>query len=80
MVAYLSLNQKKLEKLPFPLKGADELDMDELDRLIRAGEVYAVLDITDEILLRQGMGLSREETQRLRTIWEKLRDRRVNRK
>lgn len=76
----LELEPKEAEKLPFPLKGADELDMDELDRLIRAGEVYAVLDITDEILLRQGMGLSREETQRLRTIWEKLRDRRVNRK
>jgi adenine-specific DNA-methyltransferase len=76
----LELEPKEAEKLPFPLKGADQLDLDELDRLTRAGDIYAVLDITDEVLLRQGMGLSIEETRQLRTIWEKLRDRRVNRK
>ena len=37
-------------------------------------------NMTDEVLLRQGLGLSSDDTQRLRTIWEKLRDRRVNRK
>jgi len=60
--------------------GADRLDLDELDRLLRIGDIYAILDITDEVLLRQGLGLSVAETKQLRTIWEKLRDRRVNRK
>ena len=76
----LELEPKEAEKLPFPLKGADQLDLDELDKLMRVGDIYAVLDITDKVLLRQGMGLSIEETRQLRIIWEKLRDRRVNRK
>jgi adenine-specific DNA-methyltransferase len=76
----LELEPNEAEKLPLPLAGADTLDLDELDRLLRAGDIYAVLDITDEVLLRSGMGLSIKETQLLRTIWQKLRDRRINRK
>lgn len=76
----LELEPNEAEKLPLPLIGADTLDVNELDRLLREGNIYAVLDITDEALLRKGMGLSIEETRMLRTIWQKLRDRRVNRK
>lgn len=76
----LELEPNEAEKLPLPLVGADVLDLNELDRLLRGGNIYAVLDITDEVLLRKGMGLSIEETRTLRTIWQKLRDRRVNRK
>lgn len=76
----LELEPNEAEKLPLPLIGADTLDVNELDRLLREGNIYAVLDITDEALLRKGIGLSIQETQMLRTIWQKLRDRRVNRK
>src|SRR6266566_8691945 len=76
----LELEPNEAEKLPLPLVGADTLDLNELDRLLREGNIEAVLDITDEVLLRKGMGLSIEETRMLRTIWQKLRDRRVNRK
>jgi adenine-specific DNA-methyltransferase len=76
----LELEPNEAEKLPLPLIGADRLDLNELDRLLREGNIYAVLDITDDVLLRQGMGLSTEETRMLRIIWQKLRDRRVNRK
>ena len=76
----LELEPNEAEKLPLPLIGADTLDVNELDRLLREGNIYAVLDITDEALLRKGMGLSIKETLILRTIWQKLRDRRVNRK
>jgi len=76
----LELEPNEAEKLPLPLIGADTLDVNELDRLLREGNIYAVLDITDEALLRKGMGLSIEETRMLRTIWQKLRDRRINRK
>jgi adenine-specific DNA-methyltransferase len=68
----LELEPNEAEKLPLPLIGADTL--------LREGNIYAVLDITDEALLRKGMGLSIEETRMLRTIWQKLRDRRINRK
>lgn len=76
----LELEPNEAEKLPLPLIGADRLDLNELDRLLREGNISTVLDITDEVLLRQGMGLSIEETRMLRSIWQKLRDRRVNRK
>ena len=76
----LEIEPNEAEKLPLPLMGADNLDLIELDRLLREGNISAVLDITDEVLLRQGMGLSIEEIKMLRSIWQKLRDRRVNRK
>jgi adenine-specific DNA-methyltransferase len=76
----LELEPNEAEKLPLPLMCADSLDINELDRLLREGNISAVLDITDEVLLRQAMGLSIEETRMLRNIWQKLRDRRVNRK
>jgi adenine-specific DNA-methyltransferase len=69
-----------MSESPLPLLGADTLDLNELDKLLREGNIAAILDITDEVLLRQGVGLSSEDTKMLRTIWQKLRDRRVNRK
>ncbi|HEY6409308.1 MAG TPA: hypothetical protein VIY29_17750, partial [Ktedonobacteraceae bacterium] len=51
-----------------------------LDSLLRRGDIYTALDITDDMLLRKGIGLSIDETHMLRTIWQKLRDRRINRK
>ena len=76
----LELEPNEAEKLPLPLIGADALNLNELDRLLREGDIYRVLDITDEVLLKNGMGLSTQETRMLRAIWQKLRDRRVNRK
>ncbi len=76
----LELEPNEAEILPLPLAGADTLDLNELDRLLRAGDICSVLNITDDVLLRRGMGLSIEETQMLRSIWQKLRDRRINRK
>ncbi len=76
----LELEPNEAEKLPVPLIGSDKLDLDMLDCFERRGDIYAILDVTDKVLLREGMGLSLEETRQLRTIWEKLRDRRINRK
>ena len=76
----LELEPNEAEKLPLPLINADSLDLHELDALLRQGEIYAALDITDEVLLKRGMGLSVKEIRMLRAIWQKLRDRRINRK
>lgn len=76
----LELEPNEAEKLPIPLIGANTLNLEQLDSLLRQGNISAVLDITDEVLLRKGMGLSNEEIKLLRTIWQKLRDRRVYRK
>lgn len=76
----LELEPNEAEKLPLPLIGADLLDLQQLDELLRDGDILAALDITDNVLLREGLGLSCEESRMLRAIWQKLRDRRINRK
>ena len=76
----LELEPNEAEKLPLPLRNTDKLNLEELDGLLRQGDIYAVLAITDEVLLKQGLGLNPHEIQTLRNIWEKLRDRRINRK
>ena len=76
----LELEPNEAEQLPIPMIGAEELDIVQLDKLLREKDIYAVLEITDEILLKKGLGFSNKEVQQLRGIWEKLRDRRVNRK
>ena len=76
----LELEPNEAEKLPLPLIGADTINLYELDKLLREGNITAVLNITDEILLQDGLGLTCKETKMLRTIWQKLRDRRINRK
>lgn len=76
----LELEPNEAERLPLPLIGAETLDLDRLDTLVRAGDIGSALDITDRALLQEGLGLSAAETRMLRHIWEKLRDRRINRK
>ncbi len=76
----LELEPNEAEALPLPLAGAEKLNFLTLHRMLMKDEIGEVLKITDEVLLRQGLGLSRTEISGLRTIWEKLRDRRIIRK
>ncbi len=74
----LELEPREAASLPLPPL-ASSLDAKTLNRQIIAGSIEDVLDATDEVLLRQGMGLTREDTRALRGIWAKLRDRRNSR-
>lgn len=76
----LELEPNEAEKLPLPLKGAEQLDLNQLHELLLHDDIEAVLDITDKVLLIDGLGLTTEEAETLRHIWQKLRDRRINRK
>lgn len=76
----LELEPNEAEKLPIPLTGADKLDLKKLHKHLLEGDIYAVLDITDQVLLIEGLGLPTKQVKMLRGIWEKLRDRRINRK
>lgn len=76
----LELEPNEAEQLPLALLQADKLDLNELDRLLRADKIDSALDMNDEVLLRNALGLSSCDTKLLRTIWQKLRDRRINRK
>jgi len=76
----LELEPNEAERLLLPLSGSEMLDLNELDVLLRKEGIYAVLNRTDSILLKKGLGMSDTDIARLRAIWEKLRDRRLNRK
>lgn len=76
----LTFEPSEAEKLPLPMIGADRLDMAQIDNLLREGNIEEVLNITDQVLLVEGLGLTQEEVTTIREIWTKLRDRRINRK
>jgi len=56
------------------------IDFNQIDELIRKREIEKVLDIVDEALLINHHGFSKEEVDRIRVIWKKLSQRRINRK
>lgn len=76
----LTFEPSEAEALPLPLTGAEQLDLESIDRLLRDNDINAVLEITDDVLLKHGLGLSENHAKTLRGIWTKLRDRRINRK
>jgi adenine-specific DNA methylase len=77
----LELEPSEAEELPVPDPDlvADWV-VEKADRLVRAGDVRAVLDLVDQAVLVDKVGLGRGETDEARRIWEKLRDRRAGRK
>lgn len=76
----LELEPNEAERLYIPLRNADKLDVSQIHELLLKGDIESVLDITDKILLVDGLGLTIEDTKLLRSMWLKLRDRRINRK
>lgn len=76
----LELEPNEAEALPIPLCNAEALDFDAINALMLKGDIEAVLRITDQVLLIEGLGLTIRDVERLRGAWSKLRDRRINRK
>ncbi|WP_427071269.1 N-6 DNA methylase [Lysinibacillus fusiformis] len=76
----LTFEPSEAENLLIPYINDIELDFALIDNLIRQNKIDEVLDITDQVLLIDGLGLSVEEVSALRDIWKKMSDRRINRK
>jgi adenine-specific DNA-methyltransferase len=76
----LELEPNEAEELPLPLRGAENLNLNQIHELLLESNVEAVLDITDKVLLIEGLGLSQKKVKMVRKIWQTLRDRRINRK
>jgi adenine-specific DNA-methyltransferase len=76
----LELEPNEAEKLPLPLKNAERLDIFDLHEMLLADRIDDVLEITDKALLIDSLRLSKKDAGSLREIWQKLRDRRINRK
>ena len=76
----LTFEPSEAERLPLPLNCANELDINLIDKLIRDKKIEDVLDITDSVLLKKGLNFTQSDIRILRNIWNKLRDRRINRR
>jgi adenine-specific DNA-methyltransferase len=75
----LELEPNEAQALPIPLLNSERLNFADLNALLLKGDVEPVLDITDEVLLVEGLSLSHQDVMCLRNAWRKLRDRRINR-
>ncbi len=76
----LTFEPSECEMLPLPTKGMDLLDPKRIDKHIRSKEIEMVLDINDKILLEDNLELSNKEVKEIRKIWNKLKNRRINRR
>jgi len=75
----LTLEPSEAENLPIPLEAAENLDFKKIDSLERQKRIEPILDITDAVLLNEGLQIEEEKIKMLRNIWRKLRNRRFNR-
>lgn len=76
----LTLEPSEAEQLIIPTIGIDRIDWSKTDEDIRQNRINDVLDRNDDILLREGLDLKEVEIEKLRKVWNKLKNRRINRK
>lgn len=76
----LTFEPSEIRALMIPMENAEKLPFERIDQLLREDRVEEALDITDEILLHQGLGLTTEEIKVLQSAWTDLRDRRLSRR
>ena len=76
----LELEPTEATNLLMPTKLANALPVGECNRLIRQDRLEEVLIENDRLVLRDHLGLSAQECAQLKTIWKKMRDRRLSRR
>lgn len=72
----MTFEPTEVERLPIPVEGIDLLPFGELDSLVRRRVTDAALDVADQVLLKDGLGIPTRDIRRLRGIWRKLSERR----
>ena len=75
----LELTPNTIRQLRIPMRMAERLDFQKIDDWQRKGEIDKILEYTDSVLLREGLGLTDDEIKMLHDIWDKLRNKRLNR-
>ena len=76
----LTFEPGEMRKIRIPMRMAQHLDVEKIDNWQRNGEIQKILEYTDDMLLRKGLGLSENEIILLHSIWDKMRNRRMKRK
>ena len=78
-VLELMPNETEEILLPYKVKNGELLD--KMDKMMRKKvNIDEILKYSDEIILREGFGLSSKEIKMANNIWKKLSARRLNRK
>lgn len=72
----LELEPTEAERLLMPSALNGALPLEECDRLVRSNRLDLVLEENARVVLMRHMGLSSTDCKMLRTIWQKMRDRR----
>ena len=76
----LELMPSEVGGIYLPYREENEMVFEQLDKMLREKTpADKMLDYTDEVLLRQGMGFSEREVKMSRSIWHKLMGRRLSR-
>ena len=70
----------EVRKLMIPMVGSSKLDFELIDRLAKENQIEEILNYTDRILLEEHLNLSHEEVLLLRGVWDRLSNRRIERK
>ncbi len=76
----LELEPSEAERLPIPYEYGKNLEINEINQLMVNNDINGVLEITDRVLLEEGLGLEHDDVLTLRGIWTKLSSRRINRR
>ena len=76
----LELEPREAEGLPFPdPHSVHAADVERVDALLRDGQLTAALDYMDETVLVDRIGIDARLVAQARSVWERLRDRRLAR-
>lgn len=75
----LELEPTEAERLLMPAQLNDAMPLVEVDQLVRAGRIDAVLEENAKIILREHMGLTTAECDLLKSVWTQMRNRRNSR-
>jgi adenine-specific DNA-methyltransferase len=75
----LELEPREALMLPVPIENISQVDPRILNNYLENQEIEKALNYSDNILLKQGIGLSDAQVQQIRSVWHDLRDRRLNR-
>ena len=75
----LELEPNEADTIPLPPLQGTNVMLETLDRLSRSNQMTEILDLTDQVYLKHGMGLAMADIDALRGIWEKLSLRRTSR-
>jgi adenine-specific DNA methylase len=76
----LELEPTEAERLMMPARIGNSLPLNEIDKLIRQGNLEGALDENSRLVLTSNMGLSARDCSSLRDIWVRMRDRRLARR